>query len=274
MPSSFYAEFAHAALEREIERLRAQVNIGWDKERRVLAESGLRDGLSLAEVGSGPCLFAEAVIAQYPRIRVTAIDYDHLLLSRSRQHIAPAMLANVRLLCASAADIGIASNTFDFALARFTLQHLPDPVSAVREMYRVLKPGGGCVIIDSDDGLGTLFSPPLQAMNKIALKISLAQAFQGGNRRIGRRLWRILHEAGFCDLTFDSLSLHSDEVGLEAFRALFNPEYLLPLIESGLITQEEWEEARQSLEQFFANPDSLIIDQRLIVRGVKPQAEA
>jgi ubiquinone/menaquinone biosynthesis C-methylase UbiE len=45
----------------------------------------------------------------------------------------------------------VSVRTFDFAAARFLFQHLTDPVSAAREVHRVLKPRARLVIIDVDD---------------------------------------------------------------------------------------------------------------------------
>lgn len=270
MPQSFYATFLTESLDREVERLRAQASIGWDKEHQRLMASGLHDGLTVAEIGSGPGVFADLILSHYPCISYTAIDYERRLLTRARQEIAPASQSRLSLVCASATCLSVPDNSHDFALARFVFQHLPDPVAAAREIWRILKPGGTLAIIDSDDGLGTIFSPPIPGIGMIAAKIGLAQLLQGGNRLVGRKLWRILREAGFGQLTLDSIILHSDEIGLEQFHALYQPDYLLPLVDSELITHEEWDAARRGIEQLFAAPDPLIIEQRLIACGVKP----
>jgi hypothetical protein len=44
------------------------------------------------------------------------------------------------------------------------------------------------------------------------------QAARGGNRSIGRHLWRILRAAGFENLHLDAFVVHSDVVGLDGFR--------------------------------------------------------
>jgi ubiquinone/menaquinone biosynthesis C-methylase UbiE len=47
----------------------------------------------------------------------------------------------------SVMEMPLRDETFDFAYARLVFQHLPDPLGAMREIRRVLKPGGKLVII-------------------------------------------------------------------------------------------------------------------------------
>ena len=53
-------------LDRELQRLGAQALFLWEKERRALAGYGLRDGMSLLELGSGPGFVTEQLLAWLP----------------------------------------------------------------------------------------------------------------------------------------------------------------------------------------------------------------
>ena len=56
---------------------------------------------------------------------------------------------------------GIKENSYDFTICRFVYQHLESPLAATREIYKLLKPGGIVVIIDSDRGLHGVSDPDI-----------------------------------------------------------------------------------------------------------------
>ncbi len=51
---SYHLPASHRDAQAEIERLAAQAHSGWDKESRTLSWFGLKDGMSVLELGSGP----------------------------------------------------------------------------------------------------------------------------------------------------------------------------------------------------------------------------
>lgn len=68
----------------------------------------------------------------YPNFDITGIDISEGMLSQNKfNHVK-----------AAAEDIPFGSNTFDFVVCRSLLHHLDDPSKGLKEMYRVLKPGG------------------------------------------------------------------------------------------------------------------------------------
>jgi len=68
---------------------------------------------------------------------VIGLDISHLFMSTaSQQQQAP------DYVCASAESIPFADNTFDAVGANSFIEHVPDVEKVIREMYRVIKPGG------------------------------------------------------------------------------------------------------------------------------------
>ena len=63
-------------IEKEIERLRRQALTVWDKESRNLTWFGLRDGMSILELGSGPGFITEQLLALCPNSHVTCVEID------------------------------------------------------------------------------------------------------------------------------------------------------------------------------------------------------
>ncbi len=70
----------------EIQRLAAQARLGWEKEVRTLSWSGLENGMSLIELGSGPGFVTEALLALVPKSQITCLEIDTMLLQKAEQY--------------------------------------------------------------------------------------------------------------------------------------------------------------------------------------------
>jgi hypothetical protein len=133
----------------------------------------------------------------------------------------------------------------------------------------VLKPGGRLAIADREDGLLLTDPPPTPQALIVQEKLTADQAARGGNPRIGRRLPRILKEAGFVHLTFAAMLQHSDILGLEAISPSPPPGFLDSFVERGVITAEERDAAAADIMAFYAG-DPLVILPAPVASGVKP----
>lgn len=78
---------------------------------------------------------------------VTAIDFSQKMLERARRK-AGSRQVKVRLLQMDAQTLGLPDNSFDSAAATFVFCSVPDPVLGLREIKRVLKPGGKVVLLE------------------------------------------------------------------------------------------------------------------------------
>jgi SAM-dependent methyltransferase len=104
-------------------------------------------------------------------------------------------LANVRFESASAYALPFPDDVFDAALAHTLLVHLSEPVRVLRELRRVVRPGG--VVAVSDDDFGTVLAPPNPLVEEaISLLVRVVQ-HNGGNPYYARHLRRHLLDAGF-----------------------------------------------------------------------------
>ncbi len=165
-------------------------------------------------------------------------------------------------------DTGLPDNSFDFAVARLLFQHLPDPMGAAKEVFRVLKPGGKLVITDIDDE-ADVFEPRLPEIDLVLTQMAQVQAAHGGNRHIGRRLARILKEAGFQKLDIEASLLHTDVVGIETFLPQLDLGRLTPMVHAGLISEQELAALAAARERFLLS-DPIIMSFMLMACGEKP----
>jgi ubiquinone/menaquinone biosynthesis C-methylase UbiE len=256
-------------VDKELARLRAQALQWWDQEERLLTELGLRDGMAVLEPGAGPGFITEQFLRLLPNSAITIVERDPVMIAQAQRYLADKGIERVRFVTASVLETGLPADSFDFAYARLLFQHLPNPASAAREIWRVLKPGGRLVIADRDDGLYLTDPPPTPAALAVQQKLAADHTARGGNPTIARHLPRILKAAGFVQLTFAAMLQHSDILGLEALAPSPPPDVLASFVERGVITAEERDAAAADIQAFYAG-DPLVIITAPVASGVKP----
>jgi demethylmenaquinone methyltransferase/2-methoxy-6-polyprenyl-1,4-benzoquinol methylase len=77
---------------------------------------------------------------------ITGIDYSERMLKKAREKAKG--LKNVTLLLMNAEHLEFPDNSFDYIITTFVLCSIPDPVKALKEMRRVLKPSGEIIAIE------------------------------------------------------------------------------------------------------------------------------
>lgn len=268
--SSYDVQASHRDANAEIQRLAAQARLGWDKESRTLSWFGLQDGMTLLEPGSGPGFITEALLTLWPSSRITCLEIDLTLLKKAEQFLQDKARGRVQFVEGSVMATQLPGDSFDFAYARLLFQHLPDPVGAAREIKRILKPGGKLVIYDIDDEIFGIIDPPVPEYAGVLEKFGQAQSLMGGNRRVGRNLWRILIAAGFINLSLEVIATHTDALGMEPFLPMIDADRLLPFVKMGLMTEQEVEKVREARQKFLESPKPYILLLMLMVSGEKP----
>jgi SAM-dependent methyltransferase len=109
----------------------------------VVERLALQPGHVVCDIGCGPGAYHAAIAAA--GTRVIAIDQSAGMVREARENGDAARLG-VRCLNASAERLPLADAVCDRVLAAHMLYHVPDQQAALREMQRVLKPGGRVVI--------------------------------------------------------------------------------------------------------------------------------
>ena len=261
---------ASSRLHADVERLEAQAALSWPRELCALKRIGLRDGTSILEVGSGPGFITRRLLDALPHATVTCVELDADMVAHARMLLSSYPEDRLRITEGSITFTNLPSDAFDFALARYVFQHLSAPDLAASEILRLLKRGGTLAVLDVDDDLGGLVSPSLPAFDVVAQRVREAQARAAGDRKIGRKLWRILSDAGYESLNLEAVLFHSDEIGLEPFLAQYEPGRYHPFVGPCGLTMDEWERYRQSYAQLLNTRDAMIVQLLMLASGSKP----
>jgi len=228
--------------------------------------------MSILEVGSGPGFITQRLLDEFPHATIVCVELDSEMATFARATLAPKYPAQRwHIVEASILNTDLEDDSVDFALARYVFQHLSAPDLAATEILRVLKPAGPLAVLDIDEGVGGFVVPSVPAFEIVSEKVRRTQARCGGDREIGRRLWRTLAEAGYDSLCLDALAFHSDELGLAAFAPQYDPRRYRAFVQEGSLTEEELEQYRQAYERFFSPlPDAFILQIALLASGRKP----
>jgi ubiquinone/menaquinone biosynthesis C-methylase UbiE len=179
--------------------------------RRVAGQ--IARGSHVLEVAPGPGYFA-VELARLGDYHVTGLDISQTFVEIARRNALEAQV-EVDFQQGNAAQMPFESDAFDFLLCRAAFKNFAEPVAALREMHRVLKPGGKALIID---------------LRRDASTASINQAVDGMglgvvNRIITKFIFRFMllkraytkseFEAMLAETEFRTVEIREDLIGLE-----------------------------------------------------------
>jgi excisionase family DNA binding protein len=146
----------YAVFEDENRAYFAQVAPVYDEMRKGCYGEALREmilsqyppapGAAVADIGTGTGYLAKSLARLAGR--VAAVDLSTAMLEVAGNELHHNGISNVELIEGDAHDLPLADDSQDAVYASLLLHHLLDPGAAIREMFRILRPGGRVVITD------------------------------------------------------------------------------------------------------------------------------
>ncbi len=221
----------------------------------------LSSGMALLDIGCGPGTITLGLAERVAPGRVVAIDRAQEIVDQASARDRGATEIEFRVGDVYALDFD--DESFDVVHAHQVLQHLTEPITALEEMRRVLRPGGLLAVRESDFGsfVWAPSEPQLERWLELYFEVTAAN---GADAAAGRHLLGWAQQAGF---TQDNIEMSAttwtfaDEDRREwlatqwADRTRYSA-FAQQALEYGLADPEELEQIAQGWLHWMTQPDA------------------
>jgi ubiquinone/menaquinone biosynthesis C-methylase UbiE len=250
-------------------------NIGYGSElhtmmsqRAIATDAGFllphfRPGMRLLDCGSGPGTITLGLAEAVAPGEVIGIDVSPLQVERARTLAAEHGVDNVRFELGNIYELPFDDASFDVAWANAVLMHLREPVAALREMRRVVRPGGLVAVRDHGVHLREPRTPVIEQLFDLQAKVcevTLGRSTAG----LGMRHRELLHEAGlsraegFADATVYGNPKRLRETAA-AMRGLRSSEETRRIAASLGYDNATQDRLSSELDAWYERPDAIVV---------------
>jgi len=255
--------YIHGFSAREQKRLTDQARF---MEPYVYEGINLQFQKRLLEVGCGVGAQTKILCRRFPELKVTSVDFSPEQLATARRLLAPEIReGRVSLHRQDATKLSLRTKGYDAAFLCWFLEHLKQPVEALKRVRRHLKPGAlvYCTEVFNQTHFLEPYSP---AYLKYWFEFNDYQWSIGGNPFAGALLGHHLKEAGFTDIRTELRSFHFDSREPEKRKVFteFFFDILLSAEEnlrsSGRIDRKTVAQMKREVAKMLASPEGVFFD--------------
>ena len=191
-PASYVFGYTNA----EHERLMRQAARIAPVTERLLREAGIGRGQRVLDLGSGVgdvAMLVARIVG--PSGEVIGIERDENSIARAKERVAIAGFCNVSFTHTDVNEI-VSDKPFDAAVGRFILMFLPDPVSVLRSVVRLVHPGGVVAFQEPSWTVMLALGARLPLWFRARQLIHEILLRSGANPEMGLALYPIFQEVG------------------------------------------------------------------------------
>lgn len=258
-------------MTKEVQRLKAQLDLFWEQELCEYRQLGLSDNMSVLDCGCGPAYLLEKLLNEFSGIQYTGVEASEPMYKMALENIKEKKLIQCRIINQDITSIDLPDNLFDFVIMRIVLEHLPKPELALKEILRVLKIGGRAVFIDNDFDFHVRTEPAVPELSNLYSAYITARTEDKGNPRIGRHLPNLLQNAGYNNITYNTICAHNALLGDEAFSRSEGSGIALQLVHKGYLNSTVYDDLIVNWNNMLNTPGHSIMRQLFICSGLKTE---
>jgi ubiquinone/menaquinone biosynthesis C-methylase UbiE len=224
----------------------------------------LAPGRDLLDVGCGPGTITTDLAQRVAPGKVFGIDLSLDVITTARQLQSETGEQIVIFDEGNVYDLSFADASFDIVYAHQVLQHLGDPVAALREMRRVLRPDGIVAVRDSDYG-AFAWAPDDPKLDRWMQIYQQLTTRNNAVANAGRYLPTWIRQSGFdpMEVTSSTWTFHTHEERLWWGQLwadrIRESDYASQSIEYGLASREELDSIAEAFETWAENADGIFI---------------
>lgn len=215
----------------------------------------LQPGMQVLDFGCGPGSITVGLASAVHPGAVHGVDVEESQIELARAAAAAGGHDNAVFHVGDVCGLPFEDSSFDVAHCHATLMHVPDTGAALREVYRVLKPGG---IVSARELIATssFLEPDGGHTPEAWITFARLLTANGGHPDLGRELKRCLLDCGFAGVeATGSFDYFSSEAGVAAFHAFivdwfFMPEVVAAATQYGFATQEQFDLWRVEIDEW------------------------
>ncbi len=266
---SYILDIFSENIESEVNRLKCQVDLFYQREFEIYKKLGLKDGMKIVDCGSGPGYMIRNIVRDLPDCTATAVEIDPFLVEHLKGNSENNGKKLFEVKHASIYKTELPDNSFDFAIARLVLEHLTQPVDAISEVRRILKPGGIIMVVSNDFSYHLLTYPTIKESDEMFSAYINSRLSKGGNPLIGRQIPVLLKNGGFEELKVEIICVHSEIEGDKPFLKAENVNISKSLVKEGFLKKDSLESLIENWYKMLQYPGHVLFRQLFVTSGTK-----
>lgn len=261
-------EYVLGTDQEELDRLNLQHELWKSESIQLWDQVGFKTGQHLLDIGCGPG-FTSLELARRlgSQGKVTAIDVSENFLKHLNQYPQDIYRAPIETVLSFIEQLNLPHKDFDGAYCRWLMIFVQDPLLALKQIYKHLKPGAFFALQEYVAYDSMALAPEVAIMKTVVQAIFKSWRDQGGDPNRGKDLPKWLEQAGFRNIQISPLARFArPQDPLWAWPDSFYRSFIPRLVQSKYLTAEQsaeffaaWKKASEEPGSFFVAPTMINI---------------